>query len=364
MTGIKKAVFVDFKDSVSKARTKIEKDKRSVVVLKDKKYFGALDGRQIREHPVRDPSNTYCGSIAAKAPRIYETDGVYNWAQAFFSVRFDDLAVVDKHENVLGVISRYDALKQANIEKKLPKKRVSEIMTSPVITITEKATINDATTIMRKQGVRRLVVINETGLLKGLLSSSDIGLKLVQPTERLPFMTSEKAKPWEQPIGPLIKKDVEIISPNKTILEAAEKMVEKKVPSLIVCEGKTPVGLISTKDIFRSILTSKKGEIDIYISGLDRYDKPFYGEIKRECERVIKKLARYVKVSSLSMHVKKYGNRYSVRARLEIGKKVIQAKGTEWSLPQAIADALTDLRRKVEKKKTSPLHTLHHVKKR
>ncbi len=356
MVDKKKAVCVDFNDSISKAQAKIKKTKEALVVLKDEKYYGILDARQIKEHPVQDPSNTHCGKIAFKAPRLYENEELLEITKAFFSVRFSDLAVVTKKEKVIGAITRFDVLKEILKEKIIPKKRVGELMSFPLISIGEHTTISEATTKMRLHGVRRLAVLTKTGNLKGLLSTFDIGLYLIKPIERLPKLTSEKANYWEQPIGPLIKIKTEIISPKRTLTEAVKKMTNKKVASLIVCENKKPIGIISTKDIFEAVLKLKKKEIKIHVSGLDRYDKAFYQDILNEGEKTLTKLLKYNKqVGGISLHIKKYGNRYTVMARLEAGNKVIKATGNEWNLPSAVNEALENLKRMVRK------HGLRHI---
>ncbi|MFA5382110.1 MAG: CBS domain-containing protein [Candidatus Micrarchaeia archaeon] len=359
MINKKKVISINFEESISKAQDKISKYNESIIVLKDDKYFGILDARHISEHPVKDPSNTPCGSIAFRAPTIEEDTDIIETTKAFFSVRVSNLAIISKNEKILGIITRLGVLEELMKEKMIPKKRISEVMSSPIITIEENADVNLAITQMRKNGVRRLAVVNEQGYLRGILSTFDIGLKLIKPTERLPKLTSDKLKPWEQPIKQLIKRKIEIISPEKTLNEAVKRMIEKNVASLIVVKDKKPIGLISTKDVFETIMKSKKEETRIYISGLDRYDKSFYQEILDESKRVFDKLTKSNKdIGGLILHVKKYGNKYTVIARLEIGNKVIKTTGNEWNLPSAVNESLENLKRTVRKHGVN-YHTSH-----
>ncbi len=350
MVEIKKANCIDYNESITKAQSKIGKNKEAVIILKNDKYYGILDTRHIIEHQIKDPSTTKCGLIAQRAPIILEDEyNISEMTTAFYTVRFPNLAVIDKNEKVVGTISRFEVLNQILNEKDIPKKRVEQIMSSPILTINVNAHLNEATTKMRKEGVRRLIVI-ENEKLKGLLSAYDIGLNLIQPTERLPRLKHEKVNIWEQPISPFIKSKVETIGPDKTLTEAIKKMLKKEVPSLIVCENGKPIGLISTRDVFETVLRSKKNETLVHISGLDQYDKPFYQEIVTEGERALEKIKRDIEgESSISLHIKKTGNRYTVLARLEIANKVINTSGSEWTLPSAVNEALENLKRIVRK---------------
>ncbi|MCC7552419.1 CBS domain-containing protein [Candidatus Micrarchaeota archaeon] len=356
MVRINKANLINFNDSITKAQAKIGKKKESIIVIKDNKYYGILDTRHTIEHIVKDPSNTPCGRITQKAPTIFEENtDILEISNAFFSVRFQNLAVTTKKGKVVGSLSRFDVLTELLREKDIPKKRVVEIMSSPIITINKNALSNEATTKMRKYGVRRLAVVDDNKKLIGLLSAYDIGLQLIKPAERLPKLKHEKINPWEQPISPFIKSKIEMITPEKTLTEAIKKMIDKKVPSLIVCLNGEPVGLVSTKDIFETMINSKERELRINISGLDRYDKPFAKEIIHEGEKLLDKLTKHNKhIGKLALHIKKYGNRYTVMARLEIENKVINAVGNGWDLPSSVSEALINIKTIIGKEKSLP----------
>lgn len=353
MVEIKKANCIDFNESITKAHSKIGKKKESIFVVKDKKYYGILDTRHIIEHKVKEPNNTPCGKIAQRAPTISEENmDLTNMTNAFFSVRFQNLPVITKKEKIIGSISRYAVLNEILKEKEIPRKIVEETMSSPIITINKNGLLNEATTKMRNNGVRRLVVVDDEGNLIGLLSAYDIGINLIKPTERLPKLKHEKSNIWEQPILPFIKSKIETITPEKSLTEAIKQMTKKKVPSLVVCLDGNPIGLISTKDIFETVLKFKKTESRVNIAGLDRYDKPFSQEILNEGENLLDKITKYnKKIGKLALHIKKYGNRYTVMARLETENKVINAVGNGWDLPSSVNEALANLKRIVGKEK-------------
>ncbi len=359
MLKIYPAVKVRDTFSVSKALGIIKKEKTPVVVVDSRnRYIGMLDARRIREHPVPDPSNTKCSTLAVKAPRLTELTDPLKIANAFFISRFSMLPVVDDYDRVLGLVSRYDLLKLLLEKGMIPKKKVGEVASVPAITIEADETVARAIGEMRKHGVRRLVV-TKNGKLHGLLSAFDLGLTLNVPRERLPMM-SEKTKPEDIIVESVTKTDVLTIDPNASLFEATKMMIENQVPSLIVTRREKPYGVLSNKDILEQVVTVEKVP-EIHISGLDRYDKIFYNDIYEECARVLKKISKILKdVESLTVYIKKYGNKYSVRMRLRHGKSIEVVHWYGWDLPGAVMGALEDLEKRVLKKKKNALHTLHH----
>ena len=138
MLKIYPAVKVRDTFSVSKALGIIKKEKTPVVVVDSRnRYIGMLDARRIKEHPVPDPSNTKCSTLAVKAPRLTELTDPLKVANAFFISRFSMLPVVDDYDRVVGLVSRYDLLKLLLEKGMIPKKKVGEVASVPAITIEE-----------------------------------------------------------------------------------------------------------------------------------------------------------------------------------------------------------------------------------
>lgn len=102
------------------------------------------------------------------------------------------LPVVDKKNNVIGIITQADILSIVGVRKghtfkdllkhmlgePLPETRmgdmVGDIMTSPAAVIRSDATIAEAAQIMDDRKIRRLVVVDEKNTLIGLVTRADI----------------------------------------------------------------------------------------------------------------------------------------------------------------------------------------------
>jgi len=140
---------------------------------------------------------------------------------------------------------------------------VSEIMTSPAITITEDRPVSEAAALMLEKNVGSLVVINADGELVGLLSESRyLPEESVLPYLRqsvLRILGSELGNPENieevikstrnTPVREAMRKDIETVSPDSHLAEVAKKMVGSGVHHLPVLVDGKPVGMVSRHDL-------------------------------------------------------------------------------------------------------------------
>jgi predicted transcriptional regulator len=63
--------------------------------------------------------------------------------------------------------------------------KVSDIYSTPVITISEDSHIEEAIELMREYGIRRLVVTNCEGVISGILTSDDIVMNIESVSREL-----------------------------------------------------------------------------------------------------------------------------------------------------------------------------------
>lgn len=84
-------------------------------------------------------------------------------------------AVVVDSERPIGIVTEKDLIAKVVARNKKPSEvLVSEIMSTPLITITPRTSLRDAAKIMIKMGIRRLPVIDNTGKLVGIITDNDI----------------------------------------------------------------------------------------------------------------------------------------------------------------------------------------------
>jgi len=87
--------------------------------------------------------------------------------------------VVVQGDRPVGIITERDILKRI-VEPCLTPETVTarQIMTSPVVTINENASINEAAKLMAKKGIKRLLVTRNNDELVGIVTFTDIVTKV------------------------------------------------------------------------------------------------------------------------------------------------------------------------------------------
>ncbi|MFF5289473.1 CBS domain-containing protein [Paractinoplanes globisporus] len=134
--------------------------------------------------------------------------------------------------------------------------RAKDIMSSPVHTVTQTATVESAAELITAHKVTALPVVDTAGRLVGMVSESDLLWHRVpaDPTARLRRLPD--TDPANRP-GMI----VEIMSPypvaarpDDDVAEVAERMLEHDVRSMPVLEDGTVVGIISRRDILRAMV--------------------------------------------------------------------------------------------------------------
>ncbi len=71
--------------------------------------------------------------------------------------------------------------------------------------------------------------------------------------------------PTELKVKDIMSSRIVFCSPNMTVAEAAKKMKEEDVGSIIVMEGKKPVGIMTREDITNKIAAADKQPSKIYV---------------------------------------------------------------------------------------------------
>ncbi len=115
--------------------------------------------------------------LAEKGSRVVTThqDNTVVEAMAlFFANKIGSLLVVDKDDNILGILAPNDVLKAVQIDaENISTIRVSSIMTKDIIAASEEDTIDYIQAIMTENRIRHIPIL-EGKILKGVISIGDV----------------------------------------------------------------------------------------------------------------------------------------------------------------------------------------------
>jgi acetoin utilization protein AcuB len=128
-------------------------------------------------------------------------------------------------------------------------------MTPDPISIPSDMTVANAYTLMLSRGVRRLPVVERDNELIGIVTRSDIEQVLPRSLDERDEVEAALLLAG-MPVREVMTWDPVTVSPDDTIQDAAESMIEFQVSGLPVVEGGELVGIITESDIFRIIARS------------------------------------------------------------------------------------------------------------
>ena len=115
---------------------------------------------------------------------------------------------------------------------------VEEVMTADLVTCDVDATVRDATESMLRNRIGS-VVVTDGGTPAGILTESDVlhaGYATDDPLSSIPIRKAASA--------PLVT-----VRPSATLRSATERMRSEGVKKLVVVDGTTPEGIVTTQDV-------------------------------------------------------------------------------------------------------------------
>lgn len=85
------------------------------------------------------------------------------------------VGIIDAKGVLVGVISHSDISDKVAAENKCPAwMRVTEIMTTKLVTVTPEMALDECLRLMEKHGIFHLLVVSEGGVFQGMLSVKDL----------------------------------------------------------------------------------------------------------------------------------------------------------------------------------------------
>lgn len=341
-------VIVDADASLSKAVFLIRSSGVGVLVMRNKEYAGMIDERQLASAP-KDTSKAKCFKYAVKTPILSPNMPILKIVEAFFAGRFKTLPIIEGTK-VLGTVSRWDVLAELSGSGLLSGHKVSQYMTSPVVTVERTVSVGKAKSLMREKNIRRLLV-TENGKIEGLVSFFDLSRLSFAPPTHVPEMKA-KIGDEKRPIASLMRANVETIAKDAPLSEAVRKMLSTQVAALVVSDGLLPIGILTSKDVLEAVMRNES-EGKVFISGIHGFEESAE-EVYEECAKFTGKLDKSLAVEALNMHVKKTGRQYFVSAHIH-GKANLLASASGWSLEEAVGKTLAELGSQAIKARTKRL---------
>lgn len=134
---------------------------------------------------------------------------------------------------------------------------VREVMTSPVITVTEDTPVRRAIRVLHENDITAAPVVDAAGALVGVVSEMDLLRGEFEPDPRAwarPVRCA--AGPPPRRVADVMTREVVTVTENTDATVLVGLMVSKRIKSLPVLRGDRVVGIVSRRDLLRMLARS------------------------------------------------------------------------------------------------------------
>jgi len=153
--------------------------------------------------------------------------------------------------------------------------KIGQVMSKPVRTVESNEKLSAALEVMDKHDIGNVVVVEEQKLV-GIMTERDVVRRILKDPQLL-----------QEHVKQVMSKPVITASPDDTLQEALEIMLKKKIRQLPVVQGSSLVGIVTDKDLMRSVLR-------VSYEKLSRHS-----ELEIEAERMAARIAQLVTLLNL-----------------------------------------------------------------
>jgi len=124
------------------------------------------------ENNMASPTVSDC--MAMKVTVVDVSDSVLDAARKMIDGNVGCVVAMQQND-IAGIVTKGDILKNSVLKQlDLTKTRVSTVMSTPVISVDQEATLEDAAKIMSERHVSKLPVLNTEGLMVGIITLTDV----------------------------------------------------------------------------------------------------------------------------------------------------------------------------------------------
>ena len=209
------------------------------------------------------PANAKVKHCLFHPPKVYLDTSLIKIASLMIESKVHYLPVFleKSKEDFLGIIS---ARRLLSYFKTLDMFRIkiTEILKNkkPLVTIEENESIGKAINLFRKTRYSKMVVVNDAGRLKGVLTYFDLIAYLALPKtkEAVGDKKGEKISFLNLPVRNFTKSYVIVLKKDDFLSDVINLILEKKIGSVIIAnKDRIPEGIVTTRDVLQFFIQKK-----------------------------------------------------------------------------------------------------------
>lgn len=264
--------------SVSEAiRTMRSKNISCIVVLEETEPIGIFTERNVVQVLAERGPNfddreirELMSSPVLTANKHTELYAAYN---LLVTHKIRRLVVVDDENHAIGVVTQSNLIEYLGYEYFIEVKKVSEVMTKVLFTISKDMTVSQALSDMARESLSCLVIAQDDRPV-GILTERDMARLLV-----------DRGDIWELKVEEVMSSPVHTLSKQTPVHEVARIMQQEKIRRVVVDDDGKIVGLTTQSDIVKGLEGKyietlkeviKEKEVEIESTSRDLAEKTVY----------------------------------------------------------------------------------------
>ncbi len=130
---------------------------------------------------------------------------------------------------------------------------VRDVMTSPAVAIRWDVSVLEAAALMEEKNIRRLPVVDEEGVLIGIISDGDVREALSIYNVTNPYAPDQDEILLA--VDEIMSTPVHTVGPDEHLRSVVQLMLEHKIGGVpVIDDERRPLGVVTESDIFRLML--------------------------------------------------------------------------------------------------------------
>jgi len=324
-----------------------------VPVIEDDKVVGFVSDNTFIDR--RNLSfSTKIKHVMNPPPEVNKDDSLVKVCEMLLSSGYRGVPVTSESGDYEGFISRKDISRIIPSIDELKKTRVRDYMTPDPETIEAHGFIGKAKSMMERYDVRVLPVVDQHGSLTGMIGIQDILEKVTRPIgreEKGSLKGEINAPQRDIEVRSVMSEPPIITSSNTRIYDAAEKMNEENISTLVVTDDDEIKGVLTQFDLIEMITSFREADqVYVQISGLKGHPE-IYDQMYEIIQRYLSKMNKVFNPLVLNIHVVSHQeegtqSKYSIRLRLSTEYGMYYAKEVNWNIMDGLDKGLDSLQRR------------------
>lgn len=204
--------------------------------------------------------------------------------------------LVDDDGDLAGIVTDWDIMKRGADSRILKDTNVRKVMIRNPISVRESDSIGKARSIMRKENIGRVLVVDEMDNLVGIVTGDDILQKIYKPKRRMTSgeLKGEKVTRMEQPVSLIMSSPVITADVDANLAEVAYLLQKYDIRGVPIVKERTPRGIVTILDIMRYLRGLKEeAAVEVEIQGV--LDEEYKELAERIIETEVRKIAKFAK---------------------------------------------------------------------